>query len=130
MGWSIFRRAEAAAATGAGERKASATGRVVAWGSSGRVVWSPRDTVSLTRSGFSGNPVGFRSVKLIAEAAAALPLVLQDAQRRYEQHPVLGLIARPNAAQGRAELFEALYGQLLLSGNGYVEAAGVDGIPA
>jgi HK97 family phage portal protein len=93
-----------------------------AWSTGGRVAWTPRDTGSLTRQGFAGNPVGFRSVKLIAEAAAALPLVLQDAERRYETHPILSLIARPNSAQGRAELFEALYGQLLLSGNGYVEA--------
>ncbi len=106
------------------ERKASATGPVVAWGTAGRVAWTPRDTVSLTRTGFQGNPVGFRAVKLIAEAAAALPLVLQDCERRYEAHPVLDLIRRPNPAQGKAELFEALYGQLLLSGNGYLEAVG------
>jgi len=104
------------------ERKASATGRVVAWGSSGRVAWSPRDVVSLTKSGFQGNPVGFRSVKLIAEAAAALPVVCQDAGRRYDVHPVLALLARPNAGQGRAELLEAVYGFLLLSGNAYLEA--------
>ena len=104
------------------EVKASATGRVAAWGTSGRVVWSPRDTVSLTKQGFAANPVGFRAVKLIAEAAAAVPLLLQDRERRYDAHPVLDLIARPNAAQGRAELMEALYGQLLLSGNGYLEA--------
>ncbi len=106
------------------ERKASATGRLVAWQTSGRVAWSPRDTGSLMRTGFAGNPVGFRSVKLIAEAAAALPLVLQDAARRYDEHPLLSLVTRPNPAQGRAELFEALYGQLLLSGNAYVEAVG------
>jgi HK97 family phage portal protein len=104
------------------EAKASATGRVVAFGSSGRVAWSPRDAVSLARSGFQGNPIGFRAVKLIAEAAAALPLVLQDAERRYEAHPVLDLIRRPNGVQGRAELFEAVYGHLLLSGNAYIEA--------
>ena len=104
------------------ETKASATGPVVAYQTSGRVAWSPRDAVSLTRTGFSGHPVGFRSVKLIAEAAAALPLVLQDRERRYEQHPVLDLVRRPNPMQGRAELLEALYAQLLLSGNGYVEA--------
>lgn len=125
MGWTFFRR-EAQAPV---EQKASATGRVVAWGSSGRVAWSPRDTVSLTRTGFTGNPVGFRCVKLIAEAAAALPLVLQDASRRYEEHPILDLMARPNAAQGRAEFFEALYGQMLLSGNGYLEAVGDGGVP-
>ncbi len=112
------------------EAKASATGPVIAYHGSGRVAWSPRDSVSLIRAGFTGNPVGFRAVKLIAEAAAALPLVLQDAERRYEAHPVLGLIGRPNPLQGRAELFEALYGQILLSGNGYVEAvAGETGLP-
>ena len=112
------------------ERKASATGPVVAYQTSGRVAWSPRDAVSLTRVGFCGNPVGFRSVKLIAEAAAALPLVIQDAERRYDTHPLMALLARPNGAQGRAELLEALYAQLLLSGNGYIEAVGGDaGLP-
>ncbi len=112
------------------EAKASATGPVIACQGAGRVAWSPRDTVSLTRNGFMGNPVGFRAVKLIAEAAAALPLVLEDSARRYDLHPVLDLIRRPNAAQGRAELFEALYGELLLSGDGYLEAVGAEaGLP-
>ena len=112
------------------EVKASAAAPVIAYGTAGRVAWTPRDVVSLTRNGFSGNPVGFRVVKLIAEAAAALPLVLQDADQRFEEHPLLALIARPNASQGRAELFEALYGQLLLSGNGYLEAVSAeDGAP-
>ncbi len=104
------------------EQKASATGPVIAYHGAGRVAWSPRDVGSLTRTGFLGNPVGFRCVKLVAEAAAALPLVLQDRERRYEAHPLLSLIRRPNGAQGRAELFEALFGQLLLTGNGYLEA--------
>ncbi|AXT25721.1 phage portal protein [Ruegeria sp. AD91A] len=112
------------------EAKASAAGPVVAWQTGGRVAWSPRDAVSLTRTGFSGNPVGFRSVKLIAEAAAALPLALQDQAQRYEAHPMLSLMRRPNAAQGRAELMEAVFGQLLLSGNAYVEAVQAEeGLP-
>lgn len=112
------------------ETKASATGPVIAYHGSGRIAWSPRDTVSLTKAGFANNPVGFRSVKVIAEAAAALPLILQDADQRYDQHPVLSLVSRPNAAQGRAEMLEGLYGQLLLSGNGYLEAVGAEiGIP-
>lgn len=112
------------------EQKASATGPVVAYQTSGRVAWSPRDSVSLTKVGFCGNPVGFRAVKLIAEAAAALPLVVQDAKSRYDTHPLTALLARPNGAQGRAELLEALYAQLLLSGSGYVEAVGSEaGLP-
>ncbi|MDP2085131.1 MAG: phage portal protein [Gemmobacter sp.] len=104
------------------EVKASATGPVIAFQGSGRVAWSPRDPVSLTRNGFLANPVAFRAVKLIAETAAALPLVVQDCERRYEVHPVLDLIRRPNPVQGKADFFEAVYGQLLLSGNAYVEA--------
>ncbi len=111
------------------EAKASATGRVMAMSSAGRVAWSPRDVVSLTKAGFSGNPIGFRAVKLIAEAAAALPIVVQDDARRYETHPVQALLARPNAGQGRAELLEALFGQVLLTGNGYLEAVADDALP-
>lgn len=131
MVWDFLRRgAERGASDISPERKASATGPVVAWQGQGRVAWSPRDAVSLTKSGFAGNPVGFRSVKLIAEAAAALPLVLQDRTQRFDAHPVLSLVKRPNAGQGQAEFLEALFGQLLLSGNGYVEAVlGEDGTP-
>ncbi len=111
------------------EVKASATGRVMAMSGAGRVAWSPRDVVSLTRAGFTGNPIGFRAVKMIAEAAAALPVVVQDATRRYDTHPVQSLLARPNAGQGRAELLEALFGQVLLTGNGYLEAVADEGLP-
>lgn len=111
------------------ETKASATGPVVAWSTNGRVAWTPRDTVSLTKAGFSGNPVGFRAVKLIAEAAAALPLIAQDTERRYDVHPVQDLLSRPNAGQGRAELLENLFGQILLTGNGYLEAVADDALP-
>ncbi len=113
------------------ELKASAAAPVIAYQSGGRVAWTPRDTGSLTRAGFQGNPVGFRAVKMIAEAASAMPMVLQDAERRYEVHPVLALLRRPNPTQGRAGLLEALFGQLLLSGDGYLEAVGGEaGLPA
>ncbi len=127
MVFDFLRKAPVAAVS---ERKASAVGRVIAWGNAGRVAWSPRDVGSLTRTGFQGNPVGFRVVRLIAEAAAALPLVCQTAAQRFEAHPVLELIGRPNAAQGRAEFLEAVYGHLLLAGNAYVEAVpGVGAVP-
>ena len=117
------------APTAAPEAKASATHKAVAWAGSGRVAWSARDTATLTRNGFAANPIGFRAVKLIAEAAGALPLILQDRETRFDSHPVQELLARPNAAQGRAELLEALYGQLLLSGDAYIEAVGQGDLP-
>ena len=111
------------------ETKASAAGPVVHWSGGGRIAWTPRDTVSLTRAGFVGNPVGFRAVKVIAEAAASLPLILQDSVARYSEHPWLALLNRPNGAQGRSEFLETLYGQMLLSGNGYIEAVEAESVP-
>lgn len=114
------------AAAAAPSQKASAAARVLPMGNGTQAAWGPRDTVSLTRAGFLGNPVGHRAVKLIAEAAAALPLVLQSTDVRYDSHPLLSLLSRPNAAQARAEMLEALYANLLLSGNAYIEAVAAD----
>lgn len=132
MVFSFKRRVASAPVTSnAMETKASATGRLAGWGISGRVRWSPRDAVSLTRTGFLANPIGFRAVKLVAEAAAALPLVCQDTERRFDQHPLLDVINRPNPTQGRAEFLEAVYGHMMLSGNAYLEAVpGAEKMPA
>jgi phage portal protein BeeE len=75
------------------------------------------------------NPVGFQAVKMISEAVSALPLVVQGRLKRYDTHPVQDLLAWPNGAQSTAELLEAIYGQLLLNGNTYLEGVGEDGLP-
>jgi HK97 family phage portal protein len=106
------------------EAKASAAAPVVAFHGAGRVAWSARDTSTLTRIGFLGNPVAFRCVKIIAEAASAVPVVVQDADRRFDAHPAIDLLAAPNPGQGGSALMECFYGHLLLSGDGYLEAAG------
>ncbi|MDQ7080114.1 MAG: phage portal protein [Paracoccaceae bacterium] len=127
MAWNFLARR-------APEAKAAAPVRapVIAFHGSGRVAWSGRDTVSLMRNGFGGNPVGFRCVRLIAEAAAALPLLFLDGAVRLDTHPLRSLVARPNPAQGRAEFLEAVFGQFLLSGDAYIEAVGEgdNGLPA
>jgi len=108
------------------ETKASAAAPVVAFHGSGRAQWSARDTTSLIKNGFVNNPVGFRCVKMIAEAAAAVPIIVQDCDRRYEEHPLISILNRPNGAQSGADLLESFFGQLLLTGDGYFEAAGED----
>ena len=111
------------------ERKSSAAAPVIAFGAGARTVWGARDGVSVVRAGYTGNPVGFRAVRLIAEATGSIPLLVQGDVPNYDVHPVLDLLRRPNPVQGQVELIEALVSQVLLSGNGYVEAVGVDGWP-
>lgn len=106
--------------------KASAAATVMAFHGTGRAVWTPRDGRSMARTGYEENPVGFRAVRMVAEAAAALPLVLTEGGARQVEHPVLRLLTRPNPGQDGRSFLEALYGHLQLSGNAYVEAAAHD----
>ena len=110
------------------EAKDSAAGPLIAFAHAGRPVWTPRDYDALAREGFARNPVAYRCVRMIAEAAAATPLaVFEHGERAGPDHWLTRLLARPNPEQSGAELFEALHGSLQTSGNAYLEAAG-DGL--
>ncbi|MGG7518507.1 phage portal protein [Allorhizobium undicola] len=80
-----------------------------------------RNYAGLARAGFMGNPVAHRAVRLVAEAAAAVPWLLYANDREVEDHAALTLLARPNQRATGADFLEALYGHLALSGNAYVE---------
>ena len=105
------------------QKKASAAAPVLAFHGAGRAAFMARDLASLTKHGFINNPVGFRCVKMIAEAVAAAPFVVSANGARYDAHPVIELLNRPNQGNGYVDLIEALVGQLLLSGDAYLEAA-------
>lgn len=106
--------------------EAKAAPLTVAFYGEGRPVWTAREGGALAREGFQRNAVVHRAVRLVAEAAAALPLVLADGDA---EHPLLRLLARPNPREGGARLLEALYGHLMVSGNAYLEAVSLDGVP-
>lgn len=87
----------------------------------GAAHWSGRSYAALARAGFMKNPVAHRAVRMIAEAAAAVPWLAYEGKAEVDDHAALSLLLRPNGRQGGADFFEALYGHLLLSGNAYVE---------
>ncbi|MEQ1712618.1 MAG: phage portal protein [Hyphomicrobium sp.] len=109
------------------EHKASATARVVAWETLGQPVWSPRDYQTFACEGFMQNPIVYRSVRMIAEAAATIPLLLYEGSNEIEDHPLLELMARPSLDHTGTDFLEAWYGYLLVSGNAYAEAVSVGG---
>ena len=88
--------------------------------------WSQCDYATLARVGFMRNPIVYRCVRLISEAAAAMPLLAYEANMELDTHPVLDLVARPNARQGGKDFLEMIVGHLLVSGNAYVELVGAD----
>lgn len=124
-----FTRTSAYDSAAAPEHKASAAAKLrsVQMGSAfGATVLGARDQGALQRTGFLGNPVGYRAVKMIAEAASNIPFQLRLAGGELSDHPALRVLRHPNPAQSGFEFFEALIGHLVLSGNGYVEAVDDD----
>ncbi len=93
----------------------------------GPAQWSGRGYASLVNQGFMRNPVVYRCVRLIAEAATRVPLAVQVDGKAAPDHPLALLLARPNGRQSGPELLEAIYAYLQTAGNGYLQAGTVEG---
>lgn len=107
--------------------KASATAKLIALHSAGQPQWTPRNYAALAREGFAGNVIGYRCVRMIAEAASAIPLLLYAKGEEQSEHPLRTLLDRPNPMQTGREWIETLVSQLLVAGNAYAEMVAVDG---
>jgi len=109
------------------ERKDFAAHSVLSLSQLGAASWSNRGFASLVNQGFARNPVVYRCVRLIAEAANRVPLVIEDNGRRVDEHPLAGLLRRPNGRQSGGEMLEAVFAYLQTAGNAYLQAGTVDG---
>jgi HK97 family phage portal protein len=76
----------------------------------------------LAREGFERNPVAYRCVRLISEAAGSVGFAAADGGEA-----MVKLLARPNIEEHGADLMEAFYAHLLVSGDAFLEAGTVDG---
>lgn len=94
------------------EVKDSRAARLIALTTGGRPQWTPRDYGALAAEGFAKNPVAYRCVRLIAEAAASTPLAVFVDGQRADDHPLKKLLDRPNPEQGGPDLMEAFFGSL------------------
>jgi HK97 family phage portal protein len=108
-------------------QKSSATLPLIALHNPGQPIWSPRDYAAFSREGYARNPIVYRSIRMICEAAASNPVQLFEHQNRLAAHPLLDLLAQPNATACGPDLLEDWYGYLLIAGNAYMEAVSVGG---
>lgn len=111
------------------QTKSSATSSLVAMHTAGRPQWTSRNYAALAREGYAANVIGYRAVRMVAEAAASIPLLLYVDGKEIESHPLISLLSRPNAAQTGRELFENLYAFLMVAGNAYAELVTLDDAP-
>ena len=107
--------------------KSSRTGPLLCFEALRSPVWTPRDYAAFAREGFAQNAIVYRAVRMVAEAAASVPLLLYEGDAEILDHPLLDLIARPNPVSSAPDLLESWYGYLLVSGNAYLEAVALGG---
>ena len=50
---------------------------------------------ALLREGFAANPVVYRCVRMVSEAASSLPFLLRQGEAEIAAHPLLELLAKP-----------------------------------
>jgi HK97 family phage portal protein len=95
---------------------------MVAFHQPGLGFFSDRAGPGLVHAGYHRNAIAYRCVRLISEAAATIAWTVLIDGSESKDHLVERLIARPNPRESGTELMEAVYGNLLLSGNAYCEA--------
>ena len=105
-------------------------GPMVAFHQPGPGLFGDRAGASLVRAGFHRNAVVYRCVRLVAEAAGSVVFAVTANGQETREHPLERLLARPNPRESGADLLEAVYGHLLLSGNAYLALARDGDVPA
>ncbi|MCW5722953.1 MAG: phage portal protein, partial [Devosia sp.] len=109
------------------ERKSFAGQTLMTLSALGPAQWSGRGYASLVNEGFIRNPVVYRCIRLLAEAATRVPLCVQVEGKTVSDHPLLDLLVKPNGRQSGGEMLEAVYAYLQTAGNAYLQAGIVDG---
>ena len=102
---------------------------LVSFYQAGKPQWTPRNYASQAREGFVTNAIGYRCVKMIAEAASSVPLLMYQGANEIETHPLLDIMRRPNPSQSGREFIENIVSYLLLAGNSYIEVSSLDNTP-
>ena len=82
--------------------------------------WGRVDAGSLMRDGYVGNAIVHRCVRMIAEAAASIPL-------SCDVNDAASILAHPSPDETGRVLMERLYGDLQITGNAWVEAVTLAG---
>jgi HK97 family phage portal protein len=95
----------------------------------GKPQWTPRNYAAQAREGFMTNAIGYRCVRMIAEAASSVPLLIYQRAKEAETHPLLDILTRPNPSQTGRELIENIVSYLLLAGNSFIEVSSLDNTP-
>ncbi len=126
---SFFSRLMGVGRQSAPESKASRAGALLAMHSLGQPRWTQRTSTELTRQGYERNAIVYRCVRLIAENAASIPWLVYENGEDDPTHSLAQLLGRPNVREAGPAFLEAVFSNLTLFGNAYIEAVSLEDAP-
>ena len=91
--------------------------------------WTAREFTALCREGYGRNPIVYRCVRMISEAAASISFDTRRDGKSLANDPAKHFLTRSHPQQSAIETFEAFYGYLQVGGNAYLEAILSSGVP-
>jgi HK97 family phage portal protein len=91
------------------------------------VVWMPKDYANFARQGYQACVDAYACIELIARSVAGIPLLLYQVDKSGKRtevtdHPIIGLLQRPNPEQGFSAFIRSVLTYKLISGNSFIEA--------
>jgi HK97 family phage portal protein len=92
-----------------------------------QAVSSPRDFQNFAQESYSHNSIAYACIDKTGDAIASVKLLLKkkgSTNKEISQHPLLDLLARPNAVQSYQSFVKTTFGYYRISGNAYLKAIG------
>jgi HK97 family phage portal protein len=130
--WNMMSRRNRRSATAAAHPappEAKAAAPLIAFQANTSARWAPRNYAAFAREGVMRNAVVYRCVRLIAEAAASVPIAPQARdETSADLSAVARLLAKPAPGVTGTDVLECWYGYLLVSGNAYMQAVSAGGV--
>ena len=83
--------------------------------------WEAVNAPRLYDAGFQQNPISYRCIRLVSETAASVPVKLGCELCEADHQRISQLLARPEAGVTGQALLEAVFGDLQVSGNAFLE---------
>jgi HK97 family phage portal protein len=104
-------------------------GPVVMYSEVGYTSGKKQSYADYASEGYQENAVVYRCINEISQGAASVKMEVFDGDTKLDEHPLLTLLYRPNPLMAGCEYFQALYTQLLISGNAYALRVGAENQP-
>lgn len=89
--------------------------------------WTQVNYENAAREGYGKNPYVYAAIRQNSMSVAGIKWNVyadQTKKKKFDDHPALTLITRPNPREGKTKFFENMMGYLLLDGNSFLQAIG------